>query len=561
LAEIERQYRRFTGEQRNFADVVHDCKRLILRFSMSSELQMLAHRINRISEQHRKSRDFTLNALRYALREVLAAFSVYRTYLGPHGVSERDQRFVNRAVAIAKRRNRAMDPTTYDFIRDVLLLRHPPGLSAEAVRQREEFAGRFQQVTSPTMAKGVEDTAFYVFFPLLSANEVGSSPAAPVVKTSAFHQQNLHRSRRQRRGLLATTTHDTKRSEDVRARINVLTEIPEGWRRAVTSWSRLTRRWRTEVDGALAPSREDEYLFYQSLVGVWPAGEVDDAAHAALVTRMQTYMEKATHEAKQRTSWINPHAEYDHAVRHFVAQCLDRARENRFLAAFQPFHRSIAVAGTYTALSQTILKLTSPGVPDIYQGQELWDSSLVDPDNRRPVDYVRGAALLEQVTAVWNTQTEPRHEFAAALARSPDDERLKMFITWRLLSLRRDRNRLFAEGRYLPLEAQGSRAEHLVTFAWNDGADAAERTQLIVVVPRWWAKLSETAGLNELTEIMNQAEQAWDDTELLLPASATGRYVDVFSDQAHTLGDAPLRMCDALRCFPAAVLLREEELP
>lgn len=557
LSEIERQYRRFTGEKRSFADIVHDCKRLILRFSMSSELQMLAHRVNRISEQHRKSRDFTLNALRYALREVLAAFSVYRTYPDPLGISERDQRFVNRAVAVAKRRNRAMDPTTYDFIRDVLLLRHPPGLNAESIRLREEFAGRFQQVTSPIMAKGVEDTAFYVYFPLLSANEVGSSPAAAAVKVPAFHQQNLQRSVRQRRGLLATTTHDTKRSEDVRARINVLTEVPDRWRSAVNTWSRLTRRWRTEVEGALAPSREDEYLFFQTLVGVWSGDPVDADGQAMLVERMQTYMEKATHEAKQRTSWINPHAEYDHAVRKFVAQCLDRTSDNRFLAAFQPFHRAIADAGTYSAVSQTVLKLTSPGVPDIYQGQEIWDYSLVDPDNRRPVNYNRRAALLEQVKAVWNAQPEQRREFAAALARTPSDERLKLFITWRLLTIRRQFANLFAAGTYVPIEVQGRAAEHVIAFAWHDASYCPERPRLLVVVARWWLKLCEAAGLSDASDAILEADRVWGDTALSLQ-SVTGSYRNAFSDEVHVPRGDSLPLSDILRQFPTAVLVAEE---
>lgn len=558
LTEIERHYRRFTGENRPFPDIVHDCKRLILRFSMSSELQMLAHRVNRISEQHRKSRDFTLNALRYALREVLAAFSVYRTYPGPLGISERDQRFVNRAVAVAKRRNRAMDPMTYDFIRDVLLLRHPPGLSAEAVRSREDFAGRFQQVTSPTMAKGVEDTAFYVYFPLLSMNEVGSSPAAAPVKPAVFHSQNLQRTVRQRRGLLATTTHDTKRSEDVRARINVLTEVPDRWRAALNKWSRLTRSWRVEIDGAPAPSQEDEYLFYQTLVGMWPTRKLGDSAHAEFVARMQTYMEKATHEAKQRTSWINPHTEYDQTVRQFVAQCLERSSDNRFLSAFQSFHRTLATAGTYTAMSQTILKLTSPGVPDIYQGQELWDYSLVDPDNRRPVDYAHRAALLEQLKAAWMTQPERRRELAASLAANPDDERLKLFITWRLLTVRREFGDLFAKGFYQPLEAVGPAAEHVTAFAWGSEPTLEGRPQFVVIVPRWWLKLSEASQLDDLTEVTQQSERVWQGTSL--PFAATGvRYRNVFSDEPISPADKNLKLSEALGHFPAAVLVEMKE--
>ncbi|MGC3967291.1 MAG: malto-oligosyltrehalose synthase [Pirellulales bacterium] len=455
FAAIDRQYLRFTGESRRFPDVVRECKRLIVRFSMASELQMLAHRVNRLSEQHRKSRDFTLNALRYALREVLASFPVYRTYPGPDGVSERDARFVNRAVSVAKRRNRSIDPATFDFIREILLLRHPPGLSEAAVRAREEFAGRFQQVTSPVMAKGVEDTAFYVYSPLASANEVGGDPTSATCGISTFHAQNTHRAIRQRCGLLTTTTHDTKRTEDVRARVDVLSEMPRAWAAAVNRWSRLTRAWKQDVDGLPAPTPADEYLFYQNLLGVWPGGTPNAAQRESLVERLQLYMEKATREAKQSTSWINPNAEYDQAVRQFVAQCLAAGCENRFVTHFAAFHKRIAAAGYYTGLSQTVLKLLSPGVPDIYQGQELWDFSLVDPDNRRPVDYARRRALLEQVQAGWNTQIERRAEFAAELARRPQDDRLKLFVVWRLLGLRRELAELFETGEYIPLGVHG----------------------------------------------------------------------------------------------------------
>jgi (1->4)-alpha-D-glucan 1-alpha-D-glucosylmutase len=554
LAQIEKQYVQFTGATRSFTEIVHDCKRLILRFSMASELQMLAHRLNRISEQHRKTRDFTLNALRYALREVLANFPVYRTYPGPGGVSERDQRFVNRAVAIAKRRNPAMDPATFDFIRDVLLLRHPAGLSAEAIRSREEFTGRFQQVTSPTMAKGVEDTAFYVYSPLLSANEVGGDPRAATARVPDFHRQNMQRSLRQRRGLLATTTHDTKRSEDVRARVDVLSEVPKRWRKAVLQWSRLTRSYRQEVDGSPAPSREDEYLFYQSLIGVWPLEPLDASARGTLVERLQTYMEKATREAKQRTSWINPNAEYDQAVRKFVAECLQVGKGNKFLASFQAFQREIVAAGLYTALSQVILKLTSPGVPDIYQGQELWDFSLVDPDNRRPVDYDRRTALLEQVIAAWKLHPESRVELAAGLARTPHEERLKLFVTWRLLQLRREQAALFATGMYTPLECRGAAKEHVVAFAWTDESTAR---QLVVVVPRWWAKLGEAAGLDDVAEITTAAERVWSDTEIDLPAA--GRFRNAFTDEPFVATSTTAKASDLLRRFPAAVLVTESE--
>jgi (1->4)-alpha-D-glucan 1-alpha-D-glucosylmutase len=556
LADMVKQYSRFTGETRPFADIVHDCKRLIVRFSMAGELQVLAHRLNRISEQHRRSRDFTLNALRYALRELLASFPVYRTYPGPDGVSERDRRFVQRAVALAKRRARATDPATFDFIRDVLLLRHPPGLSDAAVREREEFVGRFQQVTSPVMAKGVEDTAFYVYFPLASANEVGGDPTRAANSVAAFHQQNQERAKRQRRGLLATTTHDTKRTEDVRARIDVLTEIPSAWRNALNRFSRLTRRFRVDVEGAPAPSPEDEYLFYQSVVGIWPLERPDDAGLAALVERLQAYMEKATHEAKQRTSWINPHAEYDQAVRKFVADCLTPSRENRFVPALEAFLPQVVDAGLVNALAQTTLKLTSPGVPDIYQGQELWDFSLVDPDNRRPVDYELRARLLGELRQAWNDSPDKRSALARQLALRPRDPRLKLFVTWRLLAVRNAARRLFTEGAYTPLEVRGPAADHVAAFAWSD---VEGRPRLIVAVPRATLRLCETAGLSDVSQLIERPADAWRGTELVLPRG--GRFVNVFSQVESTTGEtdaSTVDLSESFRHLPVAVLADAE---
>ena len=564
-AAVEKQYLRFTGESRRYPDVVRECKRMIVRFSMASELQMLAHRVNRLSEQHRKSRDFTLNALRYALREVLASFPVYRTYPGPDGVSERDQRFVNRAVAVAKRRNQAMDPTTFDFIRDILLLRHPPGLSEASIRAREEFAGKFQQVTSPVMAKGVEDTAFYVYSPLASANEVGGDLSSPTCGISRFHAENANRCLRQRGGLLTTTTHDTKRTEDVRARIHVLSEIPKQWAAAVNRWSRLTRGWRQAVDGAPAPRPEDEYLFYQNLLGIWPEVPLDDGTRGRLTERLQNYMEKATREAKQNTSWINPNAEYDQAVRQFVAKCLEPGRDNRFLTHFAAFHKRIAAAGYYTALSQSVLKLLSPGVPDIYQGQELWDFSLVDPDNRRPVDYHHRRALLEQVRAGWNTRPDQRAEFAAALARVPQDERLKLFVTWRLLTLRTDFAELFLQGDYVPLAVSGAAADHVIAFAWRgpraaetgDGESAESCPGIVVVVPRFWAKLAAAAELDGIVEATTHPEQLWGDTHLEIPGVAGHSLIHSLTDERHTFDTDTVPLTRLLAGFPVAILTDE----
>jgi (1->4)-alpha-D-glucan 1-alpha-D-glucosylmutase len=564
---VERHYQKFVDEQRSFATIARDCKRLIVRSSMSSELQMLAHRLNRISEQHRKSRDFTLNSLRYALREVLACFPVYRTYPGPDGVSDRDRRFVNYAVASSKRHNRTIDPATFDFIRDVLLLRHPPGLSEESKQAREHFAGLFQQVTSPIMAKGVEDTAFYVYFPLMSANEVGGDPASAAHGLEEFHQQNSGRCRRGLRTLLATSTHDTKRSEDVRARINVLSELPRPWRTAVNRWNRMNRSKRTKVDGNLAPSRNDEYLFYQNLLGMWPThGELDDTARADVIARMQAYMEKATHESKQLTSWINPNPEYDQAVRDFVAACLTPADDNRFLPEFLELHKKIVRLGLYTALSQVVLKMMSPGVPDIFQGQELWDFSLVDPDNRRPVDYARRTELLRSLKTQMPKEVTARAEFVASLAKQPEDDRLKLYATWKLIELRRDFDTLFAQGRYIPLSASGRAAEHVAAFAWQpaprpseprEQAHAADGAQphVVVIVPRWWARLTDAAALDSVVGCVGQGERVWADTTVELPAGFPTEFVNHLTGRTVAAKSDLFRLKEVLDDFPIGVFV------
>jgi (1->4)-alpha-D-glucan 1-alpha-D-glucosylmutase len=549
--EITRCYERFVGEKVTFKEVMYRCKVLILRFSMSSELQMLAHRLNYISEHHRRARDFTLNMLRLALRETLASFPVYRTYAGPAGVSERDRRFVNQAIARAKRRSPAADTALFDFLRGILLLEHPEGLSDDDRHARELFAGRFQQVTSPVMAKGVEDTAFYLYCPLASVNEVGSHPDVAPVSVESFHQENEQRLRMFPTTMLATSTHDTKRSEDMRARMNVLAEIPHLWRKTCNNWLRLNRRWGGEVDGLPAPSRGDEYLFYETLVGFWPAWGPDGAERADLVARLQAYMEKATHEAKTRTSWVNPNAAYDGALREFIANVLRRKKDNRFLTHFEQFHESVLDWGLYTALSQVALKILSPGVPDIYQGQEFWDFSLVDPDNRRPVDYaIRRQALAELQAAVSQGPASHR-DLAARLANSPRDPRLKQYVTWRLLELRHDAPQLFSQGRYVPLAVTGSAARHVCAFAWQPADGGPAERQVVAIIPRLLAQLatsdSELTGPRPLWQA-----DTWGDTRVDF-ATQGGEFHNLFSGSELPPGPS-IAVGPLLAEFPIAVL-------
>jgi (1->4)-alpha-D-glucan 1-alpha-D-glucosylmutase len=550
-------YRRAIGETREFDEVVRDSKRLILRSAMASELQMLAHQLNRISEQHRHTRDFTLNMLRYALREILMCFPVYRVYPSPRGISERDCHFVNLAVALAKRRNPDTDWAAFDFVRDVLLMNHPAGLSDEQVRQREHFAGHFQQVTSPVMGKGFEDTAFYVYCPLVSANEVGGEPRSPVVSSAAFHDINANRHATFPRAMLASTTHDSKRTEDVRARLHILSELPKPWRNAVNRWFRLNRTKRAEVDGQPAPSRNDEYLFYQSLLGIWPLTEPTEAEQTELVARLQRYMEKATHEAKQHTSWINPNERYDHAVREFVAATLERAPGNRFLTHFRQFQSAVSAWGLYNSLAQLVLKLTAPGVPDLYQGQDLWDFSLVDPDNRRPVDFALRQRLLADIEQS-AADAEGLRALALELASSPADPRTKLFVTSRLLDLRRRTGTLMIDGDYRPITVSGPAADHVVAFARFEQANAASgeaaRRAVLVVVPRLLVRLTQSAGALHVAPPppMPWNAAVWGDTSLDC-SELGGELVDVFTGRRVPLG-GPLPVAELLGAFPVAVL-------
>jgi (1->4)-alpha-D-glucan 1-alpha-D-glucosylmutase len=527
---------------------------LILKTAMASDLQLLAHRLNRISERHRRSRDFTLNALRVALREIIACFPVYRTYVRRGEVSERDRQVVCRAAAQAKRRNPVSNAAVFDFIRDVLLLESPPEMDEPGRREEELFVGRFQQVTSPVTAKGIEDTAFYRWFPLASLSEVGGEPARGSVGLEEFHRHNRQRQAQWPRSLLATTTHDSKRSEDVRARINVLSEIPHLWRVAVNRWARWNRRRRGEVDGQPAPSRNDEYLFYQSLAGIWPLERPAAAALAQLTERVQMYMEKAAREAKVRTSWLNPNAEYEAAVRAFVAAVLDAGPRNRFLADFQGFHEQTVNWGLYAALSQTLLKLTSPGVPDIYQGQELWDFSLVDPDNRRPVDFALRRKMLKRLGRQTGRNGRRLPRLARQLALDPRDPRIKLFLTWRTLQFRRRWAEVFQGGDYVPLEARGAGFEHVCAFARRRAASSdPDRPAAIVIAPRWFARLTP-GSQGSLVPPPPLGREVWQDTRLVVEPLPSATWKSVLTGQSYSPEDGCLWVGDVLSDFPVALL-------
>jgi (1->4)-alpha-D-glucan 1-alpha-D-glucosylmutase len=394
---VTRTYHEFIQDSTRFGNLVYAKKLLIMQVSLSSELHMLTHQLDRLAQKSRRSRDFTFNTLRDALREVIACFPVYRSYIDAAGASPTDRRDVEVAVRRARVRNPLLSDRVFRFIRDMLLGDSPESLGDDDREEQRRFCGKFQQVTSPVMAKGVEDTAFYIYNRLISLNEVGGDPEHFGVRPEALHAYNQGRRGRWPYALSPLSTHDTKRSEDVRARINVLSELSGEWGACVERWSRMNAPHRQQVEDRSVPAANEEYLLYQTLVGAWPLGPCGANELGELLPRIQAYMLKSLREAKVHSSWINPDPDYDKAVEEFVSRVLDEGQSGAFLDDFRSFQGRVSHLGLFNSLSQTVLKLASPGVPDTYQGTELWDFSLVDPDNRRPVDYARRAEVLRQV--------------------------------------------------------------------------------------------------------------------------------------------------------------------
>ncbi|HKX30956.1 MAG TPA: malto-oligosyltrehalose synthase [Blastocatellia bacterium] len=545
---FERLYQAFIGEVIDFSDLVYQCKKLILRVAMSSELHVLARRLDRVSEQHRYTRDFTLNSLQYALSEVIACFPIYRTYtqIDQPEVNEEDQRHIRRAIQDAKRRNPAHAPSLFDFIGSLLLLDEPEGLTDEHRAERRNFVLRFQQLTSPVMAKGLEDTAFYRYFPLASLNEVGGEPSRFGVPIAAFHEQNQRRRQERPHGFSATSTHDTKRSEDVRVRINVLSEMPERWAQAIQQWRVLNQGKKIPLWSGEAPDGNDEYLIYQTLVGAWPIERLSPEALAEFTTRMEDYAIKAVLEAKVHSSWISPEEEYERGIRQFIRSILTPTPDNQFMIEMIEFCRPIARAGMFNSLSQLLLKITSPGAPDFYQGMELWNQSLVDPDNRRPVDFELRLALLNQIR---EAEQGDLRALLDHMMQHPEDGRIKMFLTRRALQFRRAHHDLFMNGEYQPLSVTGRLKNHVLAFARITPTDS-----VIIAAARFFTSL----GVPERLPI---GQEVWEEAAITLDKRLIrGSYRNVLTGEVLTLDPKTTRgrlaLAEVFARLPVAMLER-----
>ena len=527
-------YARFLHAPRpglSYDDLVYASKKMVMHETMSGDINSLGHQLNRFSERNRHFRDFTLYSLISTLKEIIACFPVYRTYLTEgNEVSPHDRRYLNRAIQCAKRRSPTTGRFVLDFIEQVLL-KQTPAANADECAEQARFVGKFQQITSPVAAKGIEDTALYNYNRLLSLNDVGSDPKVFGMQPGAVHQWMIERRQNWPFALSTTGTHDSKRGEDVRARLNVLSEMPGEWKHAVSTWRALNRRAKRELAGAAVPDPNEEYFLYQTLVGAWPFA---DSEVPCFIDRLKKYIVKATREAKVHTSWLAPDEAYEQAIVAFIDDIVSARRP--FLGAFKPFQSRVAELGIINSLAQLVVKITAPGVPDFYQGSEFWDLSLVDPDNRRRVDYqVRAAALL-------SLPASPDAASARALLEARADGRVKLFTMTRALCARNAAREVFERGSYLPLRTEGNHASSLFAFArtLDDGRAA------ITCIPR----LVTGCSFPPL------GAPCWEDTRVRLPESLRNVALrNAFTNETLAPHELALDAASMLASFPVALLL------
>ena len=532
----------------SFEDLVCAKKKLIMTSLLAVEMRYLSHQLSILAQQDRYARELPSGELAHAFAETTASLPVYRTYIRGMDTPDHAARYIGLALSEARSRNPQIDPKCFAFVRDVLL-----GSEADTVLtgQRESrlaFVMRWQQLTGAIMAKGFEDTLLYVYFPLLSLNDVGGDPRPSPESARDFDDFIGDRLRHSPFGLNSTATHDTKRGEDVRARINVLSEIPDEWTKHLKRWFKWNRGKTRRLSGQAAPDRNEEIFIYQTLLGAWP---LDQRELPEFRNRMREYVLKAAREAKVHTRWVRQNPRQERALQNFVTAVTKTKKQNLFLADFRKFQQKIAYFGMLNGLAQTLLKITSPGVPDIYQGCDLWDLRLVDPDNRRAVDYAIRAKFLAEVEER-SQGRDGAKEFRNEIVANWQDGRIKLYIIWRLLNFRRQNPGLFQQGSFEPLEVAGKRANNVIAYARCGGMSG-----LMVVAPKWLAHSKAP---------MNQPgmRKFWSDTEIRLPEQGSERWVNLFGDTTLSTEDTDrrtaLKVADLLGDFPVGCLRRVRQV-
>jgi (1->4)-alpha-D-glucan 1-alpha-D-glucosylmutase len=536
-SQLEEIYSSFIGRKQDFSEILYQKKKLVMNTLLGVEMRTLGRQLAELAAHDRYARELDRGCLIDALIEVTACLSIYRTYIRNMDLRPHATQYIEEAVSSARKRSGHLSPGYLNFVREVLLLLNPPHVLVDQREARLAFVMRWQQFTGPIVAKGFEDTALYVYHPLLSLNEVGGNPRpSEAASREEFYQFLTNRQQRWPGTLNATSTHDTKRSQDVRARINVLSEMPSEWQDHLQLWSRLNAPHKNQIDGHSAPDNNEEYFFYQTLLGVW---SLEDEFSAGLLQRVQDHLVKATREAMVHTRWTRPNQTHEDALQNFAARVL--APGNReFLRSFRTFQQKIAYFGMVNGLAQALLKITSPGVADFYQGSEVWDLRLVDPDNRGPIDFAKRAAALEQISKA--SSASPEVALRDLLEHWPDG-RIKLFLLWKALNFRRAHPDLFLEGDVIPLATAGCHADNIVAFLRRTPTSKA-----LVAVPRW------------LSQVPFNADRKfdWCDTRLILPADAPSEWTSILTPSQMTSqlreGQPGLMMNDLFRDFPVALV-------
>ena len=535
--QLDKIYSKFTGRTIQYDVLVADKKRLIVGRHMAGDIDLLAHMLKNISSRDRYARDTTLYGLRRALVEILALFPVYRTYVAETSSEERDRSYIREAVKRARGTNPAL-MLELNFIERFLLLDLYEGILPAEKNKWIHFVMRFQQLSGPLMAKGFEDTALYIYSKLLSLNEVGGSPNKFGVSYLDFHRFNKKRLSQWPHTMNATSTHDVKRGEDVRARISVLSELSEEWGKKVQVWRKMNKSRKATDNGEEIPDENDEYFYYQTLVGAFP---FDDNEYPDFVERIKSYMVKAVREAKVHTAWLKPDETYEQGFLSFIERTLKRGDDNSFMNEFLPFQKRVAHYGIFNSLSQTMLKLTCPGVPDFYQGSELWDLNLVDPDNRRPVDYRLRNEYLARIKEKEETNLDL---LIQELLASKEDGGLKLFTIYRVLKTRKELRVVFEKGDYTPLKVRGHQKDHVIAFA-----RVSQDAQVVAVVPRCLASIMTS-------DQVPLGRDVWSDTRVELVGKKPTAWRHVFTNKV-VEGGRSLLAVDVLADFPLGLLVAE----
>ncbi len=524
-------YQRFIKYNTPYERIVLDKKRLFIQTRMAGEVERLSYIIESISSKDRYGIDITMHGLKKALEELLTYFPVYRTYVNGTKIYERDKKYLDYIIKKVSEHNPRLT-NEFNYICDLLKQNFKDHFTEEQKERALDFVMKFQQLTGPLMAKGFEDTALYIYNRFISLNEVGGSPDKFGITLREFHNFNKKRMKYWKHTLNSTSTHDTKRGEDVRARLNVISEMPREWSDKVRLWNKFNQPLKKNVRGIDVPDRNDEYFLYQTLVGAYP---LLDEEHETFIQRVKEYIQKSVREAKVFSAWISPNIDYENAYFEFIENILRKDDENQFFKDFFEFQKRILHYGIFNSISQTLVKYTSPGVPDTYQGSELYNFSLVDPDNRRPVDFELREKYLSEMKNISN-----RQNYFAEILKSKDDGRIKMFVSHFSLLARNEFPQIFNEGKYTPLQIEGKFKENIIAYARN-----FENQYCIIVAPRFLTKIIKETEL-PLGEI-------WEDTKIKIPLEISS--LENYFTKEKITAKENIFVKDILKELPVALLI------